>query len=102
MYGSHSTVTSRQFASQYGPGQPGPAATRLGAPRYQRPLAAGMQPLLLNGQTDIRPYGPTMGPGGQRNPGGVGTDLTDPSTWRRRYAFPGGAQPQIRAKQHFT
>jgi hypothetical protein len=101
MYGSSSSV-SRSLGRQYGAGGPGPAATRLGTPAAQRPLPGSSFTLLLNGQADIRPSGPVAGRTGQRLPGGVGTDLTDPSTWRRRYAFPGGNYPQITAKQHFT
>jgi hypothetical protein len=95
-------VTSRQFATQYGAGTPQPVAVRLGSLPAQRPLPQSETPLLLTGQKDIRPSGPVADRQGRRQPGGVGTDLTDPGTWRRRYAFCDGTQPVIRAKQHFT
>jgi hypothetical protein len=101
MFGG-SGVSSRQLSTQYSAGTPGPVAVRLGMPARQRPLAGGETPLLLNGQQDIRPSGPVSDRSGRRAPGGVGTDLTDPSTWRRQYAFPAGGQPVIKAKQHFT
>lgn len=101
MLGSSSMV-SRDFQTQYAPGTTGPVATRHGQMHYQRALAGGTQSLLLSGQGGITPDGPMVNRSGQRLPGGYGTDLTDPSTWRRRYAFPGGNFPQITAKQHFA
>lgn len=101
MYGGGG-VSSRRFGTQYAAGAPGPVAVRLGTPSSPRPLAGGQTPLLLSGQQGIRPRGPVSDRSGHRLPGGVGTDLTDPSTWRRQYAFPGGQYPVIKAKQHFT
>lgn len=102
MLGSSSAHT-RLFSRAYREGEPGPVATRHGMRETVRPLAGfHHQPLLLSGRGGIVPSGPVMDRFGRRLPGGVGTDLTDPSTWRRRYAFPGGNYPQIQAKQHFT
>jgi|HubBroStandDraft_5_1064220.scaffolds.fasta_scaffold47147_5 hypothetical protein len=78
----------------------GPALPAHPAPDRQRPLSGGTYPLSFasGGQ---RPRGPRVDAAGQRLPGGVGTDLTDPSTWQRPYAFPGGQYPTI-PRLHFT
>jgi hypothetical protein len=89
MFGGSSSVT-RQVNPQYGPGDKGPVAIRHGYASAVRPLSGGSQALQMP-RGGIRPA-----------PTGVGTDLTDPNTWRRRYAFPGGNYPVVTAKQHFT
>jgi hypothetical protein len=78
----------------------GPALPTHPAPDRQRPLSGGTVPLSFasGGQ---RPRGPRTDAAGQRLPGGVGTDLTDPGTWQRPYAFPGGQYPAI-PRLHFT
>lgn len=65
-----------------------------------RPMAGGTTPLspARGGQ---RPRGPVVDSKGQRMPGGVGTDLTDPQTWQRPYMFPGGQHPSV-PKLHFS
>lgn len=94
----------------YGPGTPGPVEVRhtwvpsaAGIPQ----LARQQFDLILTGNpwNDPRPRGPWVtGPPvqfprpasiGARVPGGVGTDLFDPATWQRPYAFTpaGGTHP---------
>lgn len=71
-------------------------------PAYQRqrPLPGGTTPLSMS-RGGQRPRGPVVDSKGNRLPGGVGTDLTDPSTWQRPYAFPGGTYPST-PKLHFS
>lgn len=59
-------------------------ASAAGAPPI-RPLTGGVLPLQL--PVDIHPLGPRVNRDGSRMPGGVGTDPTDPQTWRRPYVF---------------
>lgn len=60
------------------------AATSAGSYAV-RPLAGGVVGLVLT--SDIRPQGPIVDRNGARQPGGVGTDPTDSTTWRRPYIF---------------
>ena len=78
----------------------GPAYPTHPSQPVERPLAGGTQPLSFasGGQ---RPRGPVVDSSGRRLPGGVGTDLTDPATWQRPYAFPGGDHPTV-PRLHFT
>ena len=78
----------------------GPAHPTHPAQPRVRPLPGGTQDLSMasGGQ---RPRGPVVDSSGRRLPGGVGTDLTDPSTWQRPYAFPGGEHPTV-PRLHFT
>jgi hypothetical protein len=64
-----------------------------------RPLPGGFSVLSLG--RGIVPRGPVVDAAGTRQPGGVGTDLTDPGTWQRPYYFPGG-DPPIVPKLHFS
>ena len=78
----------------------GPAHPTHPAQPVERPLPGGTQPLSFasGGQ---RPRGPVVDSSGRGLPGGVGTDLTDPATWQRPYAFPGGDHPTV-PRLHFT
>lgn len=78
----------------------GPAYPTHPAGMRERPLPGGTLALSMasGGQ---RPRGPVVDSSGRRLPGGVGTDLTDPATWQRPYAFPGGEHPSI-PRLHFT
>ena len=66
-----------------------------------RPLGDGGHVPLSFPRNSQRPRGPVVDAAGQRLPGGDGTDLTDPATWQRPYAFPGGDYPSI-PRLHFT
>lgn len=65
-----------------------------------RPLPGGT-PALTVPTGGPRPRGPVVDSSGRRQPCGVGTDLTDPSTWQRTYMFPGGNHP-VTPKLHFS
>lgn len=65
-----------------------------------RPLPGGTVPLAM-AWGDQRPRGPVVDAAGRRLPGGVGTDLTDPTTWQRPYSFPGGQYPAT-PRLHFS
>ena len=69
------------------PSQPPPLNIRPNetATATIRPLTGGVVPLVLT--SDIRPSGPAVDRNGRRLPGGVGTDPTDATTWRRPYIF---------------
>jgi hypothetical protein len=95
----------------YGQGDPSlPVPTRHGVRPAERPMPAGHQQLLLGGRpcADARPIGPVVDRHGKRvttpagGLAGVGTDLTDPSTWQRPYYFPEGSQPVIRQRPRFS
>ena len=78
----------------------GPAHPAHPATPAVRPIGNGTPPLSLESGGQ-RPRGPVVDSAGRRQPGGVGTDLTDPATWQRPYAFPGGEHPAI-PRLHFT
>ena len=100
-----------QLHRNYGQGDPAqPVPNRHGFRAAVRPMPAGHQQLLLSGRpgADARPIGPVVNRHGKpvTTPtgglAGVGTDLTDPSTWQRPYYFPEGTQPVIRQRPRFS
>jgi hypothetical protein len=93
------------FPRAYGQGHADrPVATAHGQRAPVRPLPGATAPLMLSGMdgASVRPRGPMVGRDGVRLPGGVGTDPTNPATWRRAYYFPEGVPPEIRQRPRFS
>lgn len=93
------------FRRSYGQGhadRPVPDAHGRRAP--VRPLPETHAPLYLSGADSgsVRPRGPMVDRQGNRLPGGLGTDPTDPQTWQRPYYFPEGHPPQIVQRPRFS